>query len=82
VRNLQLGAFTAYDGRVFTPIELERFTGREHQWNECTAPGRVQQLLLGLPPLTCKRCHPPVRTGVPLGGQGRMQLLRRPPLLV
>ena len=58
VCNLQFDAFTTNRGPVFAPIELERFTGLEHQRYKCAASSRLLSTMPISPPRACKGCHP------------------------
>jgi hypothetical protein len=56
VRNLQFDAFATNRGPVFAPVELERFTGLEHQRHKCAAPSRLLCTVSISPPRACKGC--------------------------
>ncbi len=77
MRHLQLHSLAADHGIVFTPIELERFTGTERQRNKYTPPRR----LLVSPPLTGESGNPAIRAGKSENHQISMKLLQRSALL-
>jgi len=79
--DLQLCPLAAEEGKILTPVELERLPRTKSQRDESAAPRR---LLLSLPicsPISGKSRNPTVGPREPEGHKIGMQLLQRPALL-
>ena len=79
--HLQLGAFTAQNGKVLAPVKLEGLAGIKMQRHKGPAPRRLLFALAICFPPSRKGRHPGIRAGEAKHHEIGMQLLYGPPFL-
>src|ERR1700761_1080501 len=80
MRNLQLDAGAADDGKILAPVELERFAWRKRQRHKGAPSSRPLKQFAFLLPGPRESGHPIVRAVIAKADQVTMQLLDRPTL--